>query len=67
MSSHGGCPKCHYHDERVIRTAYVESADHIRRRIECRECKNRRTTYEISSEVYQALVLALRNGDIVLQ
>jgi transcriptional repressor NrdR len=40
------CPFCGAHDTRVIDSRLAQEGDHVRRRRECSECRERFTTYE---------------------
>lgn len=44
------CPKCGHLESRVIDSRFSETADSIRRRRECIQCKERFTTYEHHEE-----------------
>ncbi|MFA6992428.1 MAG: ATP cone domain-containing protein, partial [Candidatus Gracilibacteria bacterium] len=40
------CPKCKFHDTRVLDSRETEGQKTVRRRRECPECKHRFTTFE---------------------
>ncbi|MCX6734569.1 MAG: transcriptional regulator NrdR [Candidatus Peregrinibacteria bacterium] len=40
------CPKCNYHDTRVLDSRETEGHKSVRRRRECEKCQNRFTTFE---------------------
>lgn len=60
MSEHGGCEKCLHINERVLRKTILKNG-HVRRRLQCVLCGNRRYVYEISAHDYALLDMALRN------
>ena len=49
------CPKCNYHDNRVLDTR-VQKEGEIRRRRECLECKHRFTTLEVLVRNYPHII-----------
>ncbi|MDO5329523.1 MAG: transcriptional regulator NrdR [Coriobacteriia bacterium] len=56
------CPKCKYHDSKVVDSRSTDDGSSIRRRRECPECGNRFTTYEKLGE--KPLVVIKRNGAV---
>lgn len=40
------CPKCNYHDTRVLDSRETDGHKSVRRRRECEKCQNRFTTFE---------------------
>ncbi|MDD2493752.1 MAG: transcriptional regulator NrdR [Tissierellia bacterium] len=54
------CPKCNYHESKVIDTRPTDDGVKIRRRRECIECGHRFTTYEKIEETQ--IVVIKRDG-----
>ena len=56
------CPKCKYHDSKVIDSRSSDDGSSIRRRRECFKCGYRFTTYERLGE--KPLVVVKSNGSV---
>jgi transcriptional repressor NrdR len=54
------CPKCNYHESKVVDTRSTDDGVKIRRRRECIECGHRFTTYEKIEETQ--IVVIKRDG-----
>ena len=47
------CPECGSSDTHIVDTRSIREA--VRRRRQCRDCRQRWTTYEITAEVFERL------------